>query len=270
MNKALLFIPISTILLLSACVSMPHNTVGSIAKPDMNEQWASGHFVVSPMDTDLVVIGVSGRHHSRRDNDVSEAEIDAAREDAAKKVAMFLGVKVSVEFFNRAGASVFQHIAEREVSLEPSTDYMNLMEQLTYNPADDVLVFQRGTLVRFRYAASVTPVASTSSTGFNGRPEWLNSRNLPRIEGHIVAVGFSQNQVQFKDTVMKSMESTVAGLIANTTTVIDTLIEDVQGQSSVSYIRSKSEGNITGFRVLEFWIDPANMSVYTLGIARSN
>ena len=268
MNKSILLVPIFALFFFSACMSPP-NSGGPIAKSTMSEQWASGHFVVSPMDSGLVVIGVSGRDHSRRDNDVSDAEIEAAREDAARKVAMFHGMKVSVEFLNRAGGSVLQHIAEREVSLETG-DHARFVEQLTFNPAEDVLVFQRGTLVRFRYPASVTPVSRIGGIGSDGRPEWINSRNLPRIDGHNVAVGFSQNQVQFRDTVMKSMEATVAGLVANTETVIETSIEDVQGQSSVTYIRSKSEGDLTGFRVLEFWIDPANMSVYTLGIARNN
>ena len=270
MNKALFFLRLSSIVLLASCVSVPPKVIGDMGMPSMSGQWASGYFVVAPRETVLVVIGVSGRHHSRWDNEISEAEIEAAREDAARKVAMFHGMKVTVEAFNQAGASVFDYIMDLQVSLELNTDHTRFIEQLTFDPAQDVFVFQGGTFVRFKYAASVPSVNRAGTADSNGRPAWIDSRNLPKVEGHTLAVGFSQNQAQLKDTIMKSAEATAARLITSTTTSIATSVDDVVGQGSMTYIHNKSEGNLTGFRVLEFWIDPANMSVYTLGIARSN
>jgi hypothetical protein len=77
----------------------------------MNEQWESGHFILSPQNDTLIVIGVAGRHHSRWDNDVSDAEIEAAKDDAARKVAMFYGMSGTVESYHRSGANIFYFIS---------------------------------------------------------------------------------------------------------------------------------------------------------------
>ncbi|MCL2600572.1 MAG: LPP20 family lipoprotein, partial [Treponema sp.] len=165
------------------------------------------------------------------------------------------------------GASFFDFIFYSQIELEPAVvDYTRFLERLTYDRNRDVLVFEGGTLVRFRYAARVAPVNFVATVGVDGRPCWVNS--TPSLDGHMVAVGFSQNQVWLRDTVMRSTRATAARLIKSISTTVQTTEVDVVGQGSVTYIHSRSTGNLNGFRVLEFWIDPKNMSVYTLGIAR--
>jgi len=225
-------------------------------------QWESGLFVTDSHDGEMVVIGVSSRLVRRAD------EVEAAKNDAARKVAMFHGMRGTVESFHRTGASFFDFIAEARIDLEPVIlDHARFIERLTFDPDHDVLLFEGGTLVRFRYAARVVPVNSVGTLDADGRPGWINDRNLPNVGGYMMAVGFSQNQVWLRDTVMRSTRAAAASLIQGESTHTATETVVVNGQA-LTYIRSRSEGNLHNFRVIEFWIDPRNMSVYTLGIAR--
>ena len=235
----------------------------------MAAQWASGHFVPGLYGGGLSVVGVSARHYRRWGNEVSEAEIEAARADAAGKVAMFRGMTVTAESFNRYDAGVFGFVAEfrAEIDLDDA-DSSGFAQRLSFDPARDVLVLDFATLVRFTYPVALPGLnVYGGNTGANGRPGWTYGRGIPVIEGHIVAAGFSQNRVQFRDTVTASAQDAAARLVAGISTTVETVIVDLAGQGSVTYIRSSSAGRLSGFRVLEFWVDPATLSVYTLAVA---
>jgi len=269
MRKNIFFLSVSVFLFaLSACVSVAP-TGRNFAELSMAEQWESGRFAADSRDDALVVIGVAGRYHARWENDISDVEIANARIDAARRVAMFYGMNGIIESYYRQGASFFAFIAYSRINLERAVvDYMRFVERLTFDPDCDVLVFERGTLVRFSYATQVTRVNFASAVNADGRPSWLSSQNQPVPDGYMVAVGFSPNRVQLWDTVMRATEATAARLVKGINTQINTNIVDVPGEGSIVYIFSRSEGTLNNFRVLEFWIDPENMSVYTLGIAR--
>jgi len=241
---------------------------GSRERIPMPRKWESGHFVLGQREGGMEVIGVATRHHARWGDEVLEQEIEAARDDAAQRVAMFLGMSGTVESFHRVGASFFDFVADSRIELErDAPDHTPFAERLTFDPARDVLVFERGMLVRFRYPASVPRVPS-GRVSVGGRPEWVSGRDLPDVDGHILAVGFSQNQVWLRDTVARATEAAAAALLRSMYTTIEVADVDMQG-GAVSEIRSVSQGRLESFAILEFWIDPATMSVYTLGIARA-
>jgi len=244
-----------------ACASVPE-TVAVSGDVSMAAQWESGHFVPGSRDGAMIVVGVSGRLVNRAE------EIDAARNEAARKVAMFHGFTGTVESFHRAGAGFFDFIFDSRIDLENIADYSRFADRLTFDPERDVLLFEGGTLVRFSYAANVRPVNFVGVVDENGRPDWIGGRRLPEIEGYVAAVGFSQNQVWLRDTVTRSVRAAAAGLLKIASTSVRTVEVDVPGRGSVTYIHSTSEGSLINFRVLEFWIEPGSMSVYTLGIAR--
>jgi len=238
----------------------------------MEEQWASGRFVADSRGGEMTVIGVAARQ-VRWDDEISPAEIAAAKTDAALKIAMFYGVRGTVESFHRTGAGFFDFIAESQIHLEPAVaDPARFVERLTFDMERDVLLFSggmdSGTMVRFRYAAGAAPVAFAGAIGPDGRPDWIGGGRLPEIDGYVAAVGFSQNQIRLRDTVMRATQAAAARMIKAMSTTVQTIDVDVVGQGSVTYIRSRSEGALSHFRVIEFWIEPASMSVYALGIAR--
>jgi len=234
----------------------------------MSEQWASGYFIANSHDGAIVVIGVANRQAARWGNEILPAEIELARDDAARKIAMFYGLGGTVESFHRQGAGFFDFIAESRLDLRSVVaDHSQFIERLTFDPARDVLVHDRGTLVRFRYGGGIPAANFAGSLNADGRPNWINNQNF-NIDGYVAAVGFSPNRVWLNDTVIRATEAAAARLIKGLDTRITTSVVDAQGQGTLTYIASYSSGVLNGFRIIEFWIDPANMSVYALGIAR--
>jgi len=253
-----------------ACASGASMAVRDTA-PALVEQWETGRIVAGSHDGALVVIGVSSRLSRHED------EIEAARNNAARKVAMFHGMNGTARFINRTGGNVLDFIAESEIDITlANADYTRFAERLTFDPERDVLRFEGkgilgrgGTLVRFRDAARVPGVSVAGTVDAEGRPGWISNRDLPDIDGYTVAVGFSRNQVWLRDTVMLATENVAARLITGTESVVSTTTVEVIGQAAFTYVTSVSSGVLSNFRILEFWVDPSNMSVYALGIARS-
>jgi len=252
-----------------SCASAPDTGLAEIDPVglSMSEQWDSGRIVVDSQDGALIVIGVANRQAQRWGNEILLAEIEIARDDAARKVAMFHGVTGSVESHHRQGRGFFDFIMESHINLESTVvDHTPFIERLTFDPDRDVAVFERGTLVRFRYTAGVSRTGFTSTVDANGRPGWINNLNFD-LAGYTAAVGFSQNQVWLQDTVLRATQATAARLIKGIDTIIDTSTVQEGGQT-FTYITSSSSGVLNDFRIIEFWVDPRNMSVYALGIAR--
>jgi hypothetical protein len=231
----------------------------------MQEQWESGYFVAGSGNGAIVVFGFGSRRQKRED------EITAAKNDAARKVAFFHGVKGTVESSQTTGGNFFSNDFDSQINLENMVEYEQFIEQLQYDPGSDVLLYERGTIVRFKYAANTPSVNSpgTAAGSFSGaRPGWTNGSNLPVVAGYITAVGISRNQRLVGDTVMKSTVATVAAIIERVSVSVQSSDLDVSGQGAVSQINTKSEAVLDGFMVLEFWINPDNGFVYSLGIAR--
>ena len=261
MKKPFSFIPI--VVFLSSCLSYaPQNVAGTNPEITLREQWEAGRLISNSQDGALVVIGVASRHVVRED------EITAAKNHAARKVAMFYGIRGSVESTMRAGMDVFGFYFNTQTSIRNIVDYEQFIERLQFDPDRDVLTIDGGTLVRFRYEAMVTRVNFIGTMDNDSRPNWLDDRYLPELDGYIVAVGVSQNQLWLRDTVMLSAQAAALKLIENMSTRLRTTDVYVPGIGFISETLTISEGGLDNFRVLEFWINPRNRHVYTLGIAR--
>jgi len=230
--------------------------------PFHSGQWNPERLRACSRDGTLIVIGVANRQMRR------EREVDIARIDAARRVAMFHGMRGTVESLHRSGADFFDFISDSQIRLEHTVDYLRFVDRLEFDSDSDVFMADGATLVHFRYAARVIPVNFVGIIGADGRPNWLSVRYLPRVEGHAVAVGVSRNQRWFSDTVMLSAQAAAARLIMDRDTRIQFTVVDDTGHVPVAYIRTSSEGILDGFRVLEFWVDPVTGYVFTLGIAR--
>jgi len=257
------FIIVGIAVSFAACMSYPKGNVAETnLEISLREQWEAGHLISDSRDGTLVVIGVASRHVMRSD------EIAAAKNDAAQKVAMFHGMVGSVESTMRTGRDIFGFYFNSQTSIRNVVDYEQFIERLQFDPDRDVLVTDGGTLVRFSYAARVARVNFIGTVNADGRPNWLDGHYLPELDGYIAAVGVSQNQIWLRDTVMISAQAAALRIIENVSTRLRTAYVYVSGYGLVSETLTVSEGKINNFRVLEFWINPGNGHVYTLGIAR--
>jgi len=230
--------------------------------PSAKEPGVSGHWITRPSENTLIIIGVSGPQVKR------DSEIAAAKEDAARKAAMYHGIRGNIEAYHSSGAIFFDFAADSKIELEYDTDYAKYIDRLTFDPERDVVITDDAVFVRFKYAAMATPVNFITSMNDDGRPNWTHNRDLPRIDGYITAVGFARNQVRLKDTIRKSSEAAVACMIEDMSTRITSSDKSGTGMGSSGQIRTKSEGKLDNFHIIEFWIDPETKYVYTLAIAR--
>ena len=238
-----------------------NNISSNILQSSMQEQYASGYWIVRSSNNKLIVIGVSGPM-SRRDS-----EITAAKEDAARKIAMFYGIYISMEITNRTGSNFFDYMHDSNVEIIYDTNYERYIDQLTFDPQNDVLITREAVFVRFQHNTMVTDIDYTVRF-VNGRPDWIRNHNKLEFEGYVTAVGFAQNQRRLKDTIFRSTQNAAVRMIEDLSTTVNTR-DVITGQGSASYIQAKSEGRLNNFRVIDFWIEPETRFVYTLAIAGS-
>jgi len=199
-----------------------------------------------------------------------DSELEAAKEDAARKVSLFNGVQGTIETFSKSGsAGYFDFINQSNVNLVYDTNYDKYISQLKFDPDKDVYKSDNAVFVRFTYSTAVDDMQYTSVTDTNGNPGWVNYRNLPQISGYNVAVGFAQKQRWVKDTISKSVDAAVARMIEDMSTRVEASDLAQSGYGSSGTISTRSEGKLTDFVVLEFWVEPGTGNVYTLAAAKS-
>jgi len=246
------------VIFILACASTSTDIV-----PTMGEQNTKGHWTVRPTDTAVVIIGVSSPMRKQDD------AIAAAKEDAAKKAAMYYDVYGRIETPHSEGGSFFDRINNSRIQVVYDKNYKKYIEQLTYDPNNDVLIAKEAIYIRFKLAASAKRVKYTTKFDSAGRPVWLNNRQLPKVDGFITEVGYAAKHQQLKDAIYKATESAVARIVETGLTIITAqVVAGSDGGSSKSVGYSVSEGRLKEFHVIEFWIDPKTKEVYTLAIGK--
>jgi hypothetical protein len=229
--------------------------------PTMREQYTMGYWVTRPFDNVMTVIGISNPMLRRND------EIIAAKEDAARKVAMYHGIEGNIEATLSTGTNFFNHIYDYKVELEYDPNHAKYIDQLMYDPQYDVLVTDQAIFVRFQYAAEVKLIDYITEKNANGRPNWTFNRNMPQLDGFVTATGYARNQLRLKDTVFKATESAAARMIEDMSIQIQNKMT-ILDQFTTDIVYAVSMGMLSHFHVIEFWIDTDSGYVYTLAIAR--
>jgi hypothetical protein len=238
-----------------------NSNANNISSLSMQNQYKTGYWNTKSSDNGLTVIGISNPMIRRQD------EITAAKEDAAKKVAMYFGLRGRIETISNTGGNIYDYTTISNAEITYDTNYEKYIDNLIFDEKSDVLITSEAVFVRFQYNASVTRV--NYNAGFtNNRPDWINNRNLPEIDGFLTSVGLARNQRRLKDTVFKATEDAVIRMIQELSSRINTKEVSVAGQGSSSYIREVSRGNLIDFQVIEFWVEPDTRYVYVLAIAR--
>lgn len=246
---------ISGALVFCACAgSQAAGKSGSSAAPD-------SYWLTLPGAASVPIIGVTGRQSSR------EAEIDTAREDAARKAAMYHGVYAVSENVQSIGDSVFEYYTGSEIVLQFDTELEKYMERLEFDENRDVRrTSDGGVFVRFSYPVSFPGnISYHFARNSDGSPVW--TKNPPReISGFPAGVGFSGRQWRRQDTFKKSCDSAAAAIASQLSTVV-TVKETASGSASSSAILQQSTGYLERFLVLETWTDPRTRGVWTLAVA---
>ena len=223
---------------------------------------ASNSFITLPRPGSLEILGVSGPMMKR------DSEIETAREDAARKAALYHGIKVSYRSVQSTGSGIFDYTAESNLSLEYDKDLVPYLEKLEFDQNRDIFKKDGTIFIRFTYPAAFPGYISY---GFmrnpDGSPEW--TINHPQnINGFISGVGFSSKQFRRQDTYVKSYESALADL-ASQLSVHVSVSSTLDGSQNKSVTRMRSMGNLINFTILEVWIDPNTQAVWTLAIAQN-
>ena len=222
-----------------------------------NSSWIS-----MPGPGSLVIFGVSGRQSLR------ETEINNAIADAARKVAMFYGVRAVHSHTQRIGPGRLDFFTESNTVLEYEQELEKIKDRLIFDPQRDVIHIDGAVFVRFVYPA-VFPgnLNFFPARGRDGRPAWIDNRpNM--IGGFYAGVGFAARQTRLRDTITMSYESAIVSIVSRISTNV-TARETSAGPQNVSFIHRRSEGTLKHFLILETWIDPQNLQVWTLVVAKN-
>ena len=240
-----------------SCMSVNNNLL-----PSMNSQAVSGYWKTKPSDNKIIIIGISSPMLKK------EEQINFAKEDAARKVAMFYGIDGYIETTQTTGGNFFNHVYDNKINLIYDNDFYKYIDNLTYDPQNDVILTNDSVFVRFQYETNAGRLKKFSVNIVNGRPDWSRGVNIPQFDGFITAVGVAQNQRWLKDTIFKSAENAAVQIIEYISTTVYTKEIDSSEQGFIGYTFSNSEGSLYGFQVIEFWIDAETNYVYSLAIAR--
>ena len=219
-------------------------------------------YLTLPRSGELVILGVSARQSSR------SAEINNAREDAARKASMYHGFSASVESIQDIGTGYLDYFVSSETYIVYDNQIEWYKERLSFDPDRDVVRNNDGAVfIKFSY-----PVPSPYTIDYHfrrnpdGSPEWI-SRSPQEIGGFKTGIGYSGRLERLNDTVRRSYETAAAAILSYYYSTVESRDSVVAGQST-SRISSQSKGRLDNFIILDIWIDPKSRGIYTLAIAR--
>ena len=242
------------------CVFLSCTSSEAVRKPAADS--VVSHLVSLPEPGGLVFIGVSGPQLK------PEQEIEAAREDAAKKASMYHGLEASFASVQSSGTNALDYYSDSNFQMDYDNVLDRYMESLSYDPKRDVSYGNGSIFVRFSYPGAFPAGFSyPSAINADGSPEWIKRPPL-EINGFMAQVGFARRQQRIRDTIARASEDAIATLISRSSTVIRTNDSVINNQNS-SVVVQRSRGKLLNFLVLETWIDPKDLSVWILAVAKS-
>jgi len=179
----------------------------------------------------LVLFGGSSLNTNR------EETIQLALEDAARKAAVYEGAFA----IDRAKPEIIY-----------SPEYQKYTAVLEFDPERDILQVENTLFIRTRYfPASAVGIRYQKYAGSGERPSWIEEKPEV-IPGFDLAVGYSGRMALHRDTVNRSFEAALSGIV------------QTRGLGD----RGAKPGTVKGFCVLDIWFDPVTKGVWTLGAAK--
>ena len=222
---------------------------------------AVNYLISFPGPGGLVFMGASGPQLK------PEMEIEAAREDAARKVSMYHGVQARYSSVQSSGTNALSYYSDSNLQMQYDEVLDPYKEKLTYNPERDVMYGHGTVFVRFTYPGNF-PVNITykSSLGSDGKPVWIKHPPV-EISGFMAQVGFARRHQRIRDAVAKASEDAVTQLISRSSSRLRTSDSTTNDQNT-TFVSQRSRGSLQYFMILETWIDPKDLSVWILTIAK--
>ncbi|MDR2783587.1 MAG: hypothetical protein LBB48_07110 [Treponema sp.] len=221
----------------------------------------------STSEGDLIIVGVGGIQM------YDAGSVQKALEDAARKVALFTGLRGAAVYYENIGASFWHYSVANATKFDYNEDYLGYIEELRYDPDRDVIINERGAFVRVRYKLPDPFHAVHPSSGDETKkPDWVVNPPLS-IAGFIAGVGYARPQMYPSATYVASYEAAIANLVSKGSNSITATNMQVEGEGyNYEDIRESTviaSAVINGFYILQVWVDPADGGVYTLAIAQS-
>jgi hypothetical protein len=247
---------IMALLTLYSCGSFP-------PAPELVEDFWQG-----PADSGgLVFYGAAA---PRRD---PEESVRRALEDAARRAAMFNLLRGQSVSRSDTGSGPFDNAYAADSSLVHDRDYQKYIDAFTFDPEKDVL--RRDNLVFVRVLYPVSPPADlplVPHSGDGDRPPWID--NPPSFPGRHTGLGHAGKRASPADTFKASYESAALSIIRAVSTEVRGSVVEAQGSGAFAASRSagqtiSAEAVLREFYILDFWIDPADQSIWTLAAARA-
>ena len=256
MVKRIILIFISLIVI--SCAGL----TGDIAKEKSNAP-KENFWVTHPKSGAITIIGVSGPQLKPED------EIAAALLDAAQKVSMFHGVYVKYESIENIGTRMLDYYVDSEINMVYDEQYDKYLEKLTYVKDRDILKQNNQTFVKFTYSAPFPEnISYSNKRNPDGAPEWTR-RPPAEINGMAAGVGFARRHLRMRDTFIKSYQAAAVSIVSQTSTKITTSTSQNTSEfDNTQFIYRKSSGRLAQFIVIDTWVDPEKLDVWTLAVAR--
>ncbi|MDR2150278.1 MAG: hypothetical protein LBO67_05585 [Spirochaetaceae bacterium] len=258
----------------ASSVELPAPKEKGSAYPVFVRQVNDEYLQTIPSSDHLVIVGISGFHGidtlmSDGSYRIGQESVEAALLDAARKLAMYeKATAVTAENKMDIGMSIFDYVNDSSSSVEPAGDYAVYMKDFEFEPEHDIFVGikTQTVFVRVRYSSPDIPFIDFTPSMAGSRPSWIT--NPPEtIAGFSVGVGFANPRVLMKEAIISSYENAACDLAWRRSVAVNANFADA-GVDSRTNIKVVTNVSLHKFYVLETWIDPKDLSVYTLAIAK--
>ena len=262
---------VCAVLLCMACAGAPAPQGDSpdAAAASAPSSVSPSFFPSAPAGNGLVFIGAAGKRANAKET------LQLALEDAARRVTIFHEVTGEYAVQNNIGSGAFDYTHNTHTSLYYDKEgAQRYVDALQFNAVTDTLEIENTFFVRTVYPAGLpVPVRYRPVyRGANHKPNWVDTPPA-QIEGYEVGVGYSSRHASLADAYINSRNNAIFAIIRNVNTVSRSNNVLYNGGGLFGYKTARdnitySYGILTGFYVLDTWIDPHAKTVWTLAIAK--
>jgi hypothetical protein len=235
----------------TACVSAPNS--GGV-----NPQLPVGVVLsTTPINNQPTFLGVSPRLKNRED------EHAVLVQSAAIQAARYIRLSGEATLYSRRTARGTGYIH----SISIDDDYALAAElESSLEPAG-IHAFENGSFGRFVLTGFPSIAIGYSVPSGVRAPRWRTA--VPGIDGHFVGVGFAARKRLLVDTIENADREALYAILAEIAVEVQSERFEVVSSGSVSQSGGtnleRAKGEITGFYILDRWIDE-NGSVYSLAV----
>jgi len=274
--------PVLIVILFISCISVPAGSGGSAGaeneevsvperttdRPEKQEVAGAIDFrdpgygrllSTAPVDGQPVFFAAVTRLYDR------EEEYDfglrlLARQAALYREAVVRSKALTVSTTRYEGAREQVEVDYNQDLIESLTERIRVLEYYEDN---------RGTYMKGVLTGDRLPRFEFGRSSSNGIPEWFVQ--MPQYPGYVTAVGVSQRQMFFSDSLLESEKKALDNMARQFNIGIEKQRDDIEiGGAGATYRQQSIESvnvRLKGFYILDRWISPDGNTYYTLAVA---